>query len=393
MILKLNNPEVLNFIQQHQQDDPAVLALQAKKFPALPIREIAVQIASRKKARKKLPEWWANSRVIFPPQQNLEQASGEEAARFKSTLVGGGSLLDLTGGTGIDAFYLSENFEQVTVVEPVKELCELIRHNFAVFDRRVEVVQSSAKNFLKSNHRMFDQIYVDPSRRTKSQQRIFDFKDYAPNIPELMPLMLQKFSKILVKASPMIDLRMGCRELGGCRRVVTLAVRNEMKEILYDLERDLDERPVIHAVNLEGKRYEIFEFNQDNSHKSIPELSRPLGYIYEPNSAIRKAGLYDELARVYRLKKLHPNTHLYTSQAFHQEYPGKIFGEVELIKQDKKTIKQRFPNGLVNVISKNYPLGTNELKKKYRLNDGGTEFLVFCEISQLGKTALVCTRK
>lgn len=389
MVSKINNPEVIQFIQDHLKSDPAELVLSAKKYSDLPIREIAIQIASRQKAKQKLPEWYSNPHVIFPPKENLEQASSELTARFKSRWITGTSIADLTGGSGIDLFYTGKNFKKAVYVEPNTELAEITKYNFGLFEKEIEVIKSSAAEFLDSNHQTFDVIYIDPSRRDGNKKRVFGLEDYQPNVVELYDQLLKRAKDAVIKTSPMIDIKQTLKLLPATFRVQVVAVDNEVKEVLFYLKEGSIEEPTIEAWNIsETKVEEKFAFTFVEEKGSVAEMSTPLSFIYEPNSAIRKAGAFSLMGHRFGLKKLHPNTHLYTSDKALEEFPGRIFEVQELIKPNKKEIKKIFPEGKVNVISKNFPMGANEIKKKFRLIDGGDEFLIFCETIEMGKIAL-----
>ena len=390
MISKLDNPKVRQFIQSHINDNPADIALQGQKNPELPIREIADQIASRQRAAKKLPEWYSNKKVIFPPRQNLEQASSERTAKFKTRFCSGKRLLDLTGGTGIDAFYLSEIFEEVTVVEPNQELCALIAHNFEAFEKKVNIHQQKAEAFLETNNQRYDVIYIDPSRRPDGEKRVFGLGEYLPNVIDLQNKLLDIGDLVIIKTSPMIDISDTVQHLQGVSKVVTLAVQHEMKEVLFFMQKGWETEPDIETYNLLHNVEQVFKFQKSDEKATWVDFSEPLSFIYEPNSAVRKAGGFKSVADQFGLEKLHQQTHLYTSDSLISDFPGKTFRFIELVKPDKKVFKRAFKDGKVNVISKNYPLGANEIKKKYSLKDGGEAFLIFCEISGLGKSVLIC---
>lgn len=389
MISKINNPDVIRFIQDHLNNDSADIALQAKKYPDLPIREIAIQIASRQKGKVKLPEWWSVPEVIFPPKENLEQASSEITAKFKSRWVEGSSMLDLTGGSGVDLFYMSNGFDRVVYVEPNKGLAEITEYNFRLFGKQIKAHINTAEYFLTNTNHQFDVIYLDPSRRDSNKQRVFRLEEYQPNVVELYDLFIEKGKEIIIKTSPIIDIKNTIKLIPGIFKVQVLAVDNEVKEVLFYLKEGIESIPQIEAWNIsEHKPDQEFAFTFDEESEAIPEYSYPLKYIYEPNSAIRKAGAFSLIGSKFGLKKLHPNTHLYTSEKkVIKEFPGRIFEVLELIKPNKKEIKKAYPAGIVNVILKNFPMGANEIKKNYRLKDGGEEFLFFCTISKEEKIA------
>lgn len=388
MISKINNPEVIRFIQDHLNNDSADIALQAKKYSDLPIREIAVQIASRQKGKVKLPEWWAKPEVIFPPKENLEQASSEITAKFKSRWVEGSSMLDLTGGSGVDLFYMSNGFDRVVYVEPNHELAEITEYNFKLFGKQIETHNSTAEFFLTNTNNHFDVIYLDPSRRDSNKQRVFGLEEYQPNVVELFDLLIDKGKQIIIKTSPMIDIKSTIKLLPGIFKVQVLAVDNEVKEVLFYSKNGTDHKARIEAWNIsDSKEDQEFAFTFDEESESILEYSYPLKYVYEPNSAIRKAGAFSLIGSKFGLKKLHPNTHLYTSEKVIKEFPGRIFEVLDFIKPNKKEVKKAYPEGIVNIISKNFPMRANEIKKNFKLKDGGEEFLFFCTISKKEKIA------
>ncbi len=388
MISKINNPEVIRFIQEHANDDPADIALQARKYPELPIREIAIQIASRQKAESKLPEWCSNPQVIFPPKENLEQASSEITARFKSRWIEGNSILDLAGGSGVDLFYMSNGFERVVYVEPNMELANITEYNFELFGKEIDTHISTAEEVLSETDTQFDVIYLDPSRRDSNKKRVYGLEEYQPNVVELYDQLLEKGNEIVIKTSPMIDLKSTLELLPDTFKIQVVAVDNEVKEILFSLKKGAESSSRIEAWNIsDSKEDQEFTFSFEEESEATAEYFEPLKYLYEPNSSIRKAGAFNLTGTKFGLKKLHPNTHLYTSEKVIKDFPGRIFEVLEFIKPNKKEIKKAYPNGTVNVISKNFPMGANEIKKKFRLKDGGEEFLIFCTSLSSGSLA------
>lgn len=389
MIEKLDQPNVQAFIRAHQHDDPAALMLNARQFPDLPMREIANQIASRQRALKKIPQWCAHERVILPPRQNLEQASSEQTAQFKARFLKGKQLLDLTAGTGIDAFYLSEHFEHTVLVEPNTELCALLEHNFSVLGKKISIQNQSAEDFLAHSDGEYDVIYLDPSRRSSNKERVFGIEQYQPNVVELYNLLMEYGQEVVIKTSPMLDISHTLKLLPDTFQVITLAVENELKEILFFLNRKKEPVKWIEAVNLTKKGEDVFKCGLELEQQALVEYAAPGRFIYEPNVAIRKAGGFNGIADAFGLKKLSRFTHLYTSDELKPDFPGKVFRFVEFIKPGKKTFKKRFPLQQVHIVSKNYPLGANALKKKYHLKDGGTEYLFFCEVFEMGNTVFI----
>lgn len=385
--------ESIDFIKDHVNDDPAEIMLQSRKYPELPMRDIVVQIASRQKAKDKLPEWFGNYDLILPPKQNLEQASSEITAKFKARFVEGDSLIDLTGGTGVDTFYLSQNMRTAVYVEPNEELCAVSKHNFEVLGVNIEVQNSTAEDILNHNLVQSDWIFIDPSRRDDAENRVYALEDCIPNMIVLEEQLLNSAKNVLIKASPMLDIKKTLQQFSSCYKVQIVAVDNEVKELLLYLRKDNDEEADIEAWNISDKREEEqFSFKYSQEESCGFNIEEPRKYLYEPNAALMKAGAYKLIASKFGVQKLHPNTHLYTSDELIESFPGKKLVIKEIFSPAKKEIKKRVNNGTVNVIVRNYPMGANEIKKKFGLKDGGEEFLIFCEIEGVGLRAIWCER-
>lgn len=385
--------ESIDFIKDHINDDPAEIMLQSRKYPELPMRDIVVQIASRQKAKDKLPEWFGNYELILPPKQNLEQASSEITAKFKARFVEGDSLVDLTGGTGIDTCYLSRKMRSTIYVEPNEELCGVSKHNFEVLGVNIEVQNSTAEDVLMHNPDHSDWIFIDPSRRDDAQNRVYALEDCVPNVIELEEQLLNSAKKVLIKASPMLDIKKTLQQFSSCYKVQIVAVDNEVKELLLYLRKDNDEEADIEAWNISDKREEEqFSFKYSQEESCGFDIDGPQKYLYEPNAALMKAGAYKLIASKFGVQKLHPNTHLYTSDEFIETFPGKKLVIKEVFSPAKKEIKKRVKNTTVNVIVRNYPMGANDIKKKFGLKDGGEEFMIFCETEAVGLRAIWCER-
>ena len=393
MIEKLTKPEIRAFIREHLEDDPAELMLKRSSYEGVSMKDIVVQVESRQRAKKKLPGWFSNEQILFPPKQNLEQASSEQTARFKSCFVKGGRLVDLTGGTGVDTWYLSQNCASAVYVEPNAELCEIAVHNFEVLGSGIEVSHTKAEEFLISDTEKAEWIFVDPSRRDDRKNRVYALEDCEPNVIELKPQLLDKAENVLVKASPMLDIKQALKKFTECFRVQIVAVDNEVKELLFYLKTGFEGGAEIEAWNLSERTYEqCLNFTYINEQEAIATIAKPKTYLYEPNPSIMKSGAYNLVSAKFSVSKLQSNTHLYTSDNLVEDFPGRILRIKEVFKPSRKEIQKRIPEGRINVVVRNYPAGANEVKTKFRLRDGGEQFLVFCEIEGEGFKAIWCER-
>ena len=304
----------------------------------------------------------------------------------------------------MDTFFLSELFAHTDYVEQNAELCRIAAHNFALAHKNISVHNTSAEDFLSSSPR-YDLIFLDPARRDSHGGKVFRLADCTPNVVELLPSLLTHLDpdgRILLKLSPMLDITQAIKELQAppdlpreeiIWDVYIVAVKNEVKEVLLmsrntelsnyrytDLSNYRDSEPTITAIDL-SKKEQAFTFTREEEREAI---SLPLqgelegAFLYEPNAAILKAGAYKLVAARFGLQKLDPNTHLYTSNTLVENFPGRVW-------RIKEAPFQLSPKGArdkqANVLTRNYPLTPEQIKKKLHLRDGGTAYVIACRVA------------
>ena len=376
---------VQDFIRQHESDDENKLLLKHKSIHGVPASLVADQIAGRRKAKLKLPSWYATKNLLYPPSINIEQSSSEKTAAYKTDFlkhllkIQFKKVVDLTGGFGVDSFFFSSIFNEVNYVEPDENLFELVKHNHAALGRlNIQHHNTTAEAFFSATKDKFDLVYIDPSRRSKGNQKIFRLADCTPDITQLQEIIFNKADLLLVKASPMLDILQGIKELKHVAKIYIVAVDNECKEVLFLCRKGHETDPDIEAVDLKTSSDELnpFRFSLSQEKNSVADFSPPLRYLYEPNAALLKAGAFKLIAQRFALKKIQRHTHLYTSDKLIEDFPGKVFKIEVLVKADAKNVRQHFPDGKGNVVTRNYPLSPEQLKKKTGLKDGGEKFLI-----------------
>ncbi|WP_265428768.1 class I SAM-dependent methyltransferase [Chryseobacterium sp. YIM B08800] len=379
MEIKIINPDIQNYINANLTTDLHSLLLKKSPFPEISMQEIVQQIKGKQVAKKKFP-FLLQDGIIFPPQLNLEQSSSEKTAHYKSEILKGKKFIDLTSGFGIDAYYLSKNFEEITLVEQNKELLDIVKHNWSVLDKKASFINLKLEDFLIENKENFDVIYLDPARRDQNKNKVFLLEDLSPNILEIQDQLLSISEEVIIKLSPLIDLKYLISVLKNISKIEIIAVKNDVKEIVVFLSKNYSGEIICKCINLESDEKDFsFEINAEKH--SEAEYSEPEKFIYIPNNTILKAGIFNLISEHFKLKKLHPNTHLYTSDIKIDDFPGRIL-EMEVV--DSKQIKKKEQ---FNLISKNYPLKPEEIKKKYQLKDGGNQYLIFTQ-SKKGKIIL-----
>lgn len=366
-MIKLLNQEIQQYINANLHADLHSLLLKKSPFPEVSMQELVQQIKGRKVAEKKFP-FLNQENIIFPPNLNLEQASSQDTADFKKQFFKGRKFIDLTCGFGIDAYFLSQNFEEITLIEQNTELLDIVKHNWEVLGRKAKFINQKLEDFLKNNKEHFDLIYLDPARRDNHNRKVFLLEDLSPNIIEIQEQLSDISTEILIKLSPLIDIQHLVASLKNIHKIWIIAVKNEVKEVLVYLKKT-ENQPEIFCINLQSSEPE-FHFNLDDEKYCQSELSFPKKYIYIPNNSVLKSGAFNLVSEKFGLRKLHQNTHIYTSEEKIEHFPGRIFETEEI---NSKAIKK---GEQFNIITKNFPLKPEEIKKKYKIKDGGNQYLI-----------------
>lgn len=382
------------FIQQHLTADVTRLLLRPHPS-ALPVRELMAQIAARQKADDKLPTWYGNADLVFPPTLSVEQASSERAARYKASLVGGRQLLDLTGGMGVDSWAFAERMEQVQYVEHRPDLAELAAYNLPRLGAsNVTVRTGDGLTVAQALTNPVDWIYLDPHRRNERGGKVVRLADCEPDIsqPDVLASLLAKASRLLLKASPLIDIDDTIRQLPGVVAVHVVAVQGEVKEVLFVIRAQSTPAIVINAVNLYAEHSVCFAYERDDERTAAVQLGDPQTYLYEPNAAVLKAGAFRLVATRFDLRKLAPNSHLYTSAGLVPDFPGRVFVLQQISKPDRKPLQQVLPALKANLTVRNFPQSVADLRKKLGLKEGGDTY-IFATTLQNGDKRLLITHK
>jgi len=375
----IQNKEIQNYIHANLHADLHALLLKKSPFPNVSMQEIVQQIKGKQTAQKKFP-FLLKEGIIFPPQLNLEQSSSETTALYKSQILKGNKFVDLTSGFGIDAYYLSGNFNEVTLVEQNPELLDIVEHNWGILGRKASFINQNLEDFLSANKEYFDVIYLDPARRDQNKNKVFLLEDLSPDILQIKEVLLAAADQVIIKLSPLIDLKYLISVLPDIFRIEIIAVKNDVKEAVIFLSNEKRDGVTVNCINLESGESD-FTFTFGEEEKAQVAYSEPEKFIYIPNNSILKAGVFNLISEKFGLKKLHPNTHIYTSAQKADGFPGRIL-EMEAVESKQIKKKEQF-----NIISKNYPLKPDDIKKKYGIKDGGDSYLIFTQ-SKKGKIIL-----
>lgn len=408
------NEATQRFILQHREENVRRLAFGSRDVEVdLPMA--LQQIAGWQTARKKLPSWAAVDDIVYPPHLNMEQCSSEQTARYKAKLaIGywplsvGPTFVDLTGGFGIDFYFIAKSQKlkansQNIYVERNSELCETARHNFLKLGLEAEVVNVDAEEYLKEMSHA-DVVYLDPARRDEHGGRTYGIEDCTPNVRTLLPLLLEKSDTIILKLSPMLDWQKAVNDLGHVQEVHVVSVDNECKELLLVVRKQPSKSITLVCVNNDSE-FRIVRSLRTPSSLPTDSESAPYGlgvcsnrtdqgkYLYEPNASIMKAGCFREIEETYGVSQLSSNSHLFVSEEEVRDFPGRQF-RIETITSLNKQELRNAMKGIdrANISVRNFPLSVEILRKRLKVKDGGAVFIFGTTLSDSSHKLFICRK-
>ena len=409
------NTATRDFIESHLKDDVRQLALQ--KFSEDVDKTLVLnQIEARRLLQKKVPSWASNPDLLFPRHLSIEQCSSELTAKYKSSIIGGGdTFVDLTGGLGVDSYFLSEKFKTSYYVENQKELCDLAEHNFAVLGRKITVVNSDAESFLRDKACLiptgYDNqttrwdnacvvLYLDPARRDIYNRKMVSLHDCSPDVVDLVETHGRASlhgTTMLIKLSPMLDISMITNELQNISEIHIVSVKNECKEVLVKIEPGFYGEIKYFCVDLnlvETRHGTSLQFTENDEKSAIPTFATTIRkYLYEPNTSIMKSGAFKLVSQRFGIDKLHVNSHLYTSDNLISDFPGRVFEVVGFAPFNKK-VKKELLNDITgaSVAVRNFPLSANEMRKALNLKESDRNFVFGTTLMGEKKVVVLCKK-
>jgi precorrin-6B methylase 2 len=305
-------------------------------------------------------------------------------------LVSGNTLIDITSGFGIDAYFFSKKIKSVIHCEINEELSSMASHNFKQFQvKNITSHFGDGIEFLEKYQGKFDWIYADPSRRNDAKGKVFLLEDCLPNIPKNLNLLFEKTDNIILKVSPILDITSALNELQFVKEIHVIAIDNEVKELLFLLEKNYTKNISVNTINIAKNSTQKFDFNLNET--STATFFEPKKYVYEPNAAILKSGAFLQVSEKLNIAKLHQNSHLYTSNHL-LDFPGRRFEIKHCISYSKKKLLQLIPSKKANIATRNFPETVAQIRKKTGLKDGGNEYLFFTTDINNKHLVLICEK-
>ncbi len=368
----------MNLIRVNENEDVAKLALQWHKHSFLPVQWMLQQITGRQIAKQKLPDWYANENIVYPDRTALEQCSSTITALYKRKFAEGKRVADLTGGLGVDAWALAGVAEKLLYCEPDPLRFEIAQHNFAVLGlSNVEFLNTTAEESIPALTQFNPGlIYLDPSRRDTGK-RFFKLEDLQPDITSLLPQLLTICDRILMKAAPMLDLKLGIRQLEKAQEVHIVSMRNECRELLFYIGQQTVSDPLIQCIEFHHSREWKYDFRFSEEENAAIQTGPIASYILDPYASITKAGCFKMLTKDFDTTLLHANTHVYTAADKPKGFPARCFKVLEVFPYDIGLIRESIPDKKAHLIFRNFPVKPEEVEKKLKLRSGGNCYLFF----------------
>lgn len=389
----ITDKKTADFIKKNHNKDVRMLALQAGRYPEIDMCTALEQIEGLQTAKEKLPQWADTEGIHYPARISMEQCSSEATALYKASLTKGDRLTDLTGGFGIDCSYMSKNFAHAVYIERNNSLCEIAKHNFALLGlQHIEVINGNSEELTASlPHSSW--IFADPARRNSTGGKVVALDECEPDIVRLEETIMGRCERAMIKCSPMLDITAACRTLNNVAEVHVVAVNNECKELLLILDKRERGEIALHCADIRKDGTLLFSCPMGSGDDAIKYTAEIKNYLYEPNAAIQKAGCHAALTKSYNIEKLHPNSHLYTSDCEVTGFPGRSF-IVEDVCSFAKNDTKRMLKGIdkANVTVRNFPATVAELRKRFKIAEGG-DIYIFATTLDNGSKVLIKCRK
>lgn len=405
----------IKFIIENEGIGTSKLLLGASKYPDVNVKLCVNCIESRQKIKSKLPQWYSNPALAYPFPLSAEQCSSESTGGYKREIMQRIvanykredasreiSGADLTGGMGVDSYYLSGLCKGgFHYFERNSELCKATEYNFKQLGNcNIEVCNAelTKENIAQLLPEGLDFIFIDPARRSKADKssKVISLEDYEPNLIELKGQLFSQAPVIMAKVSPMADIKLNLKLLPETTEVHIVSVDNECKELLFILyATDNTCNVLLKTVNIKPRQNvrECFSFTFDQEERAEVKYANKVGnFLYEPNKSILKAGAFKLVSERFNAPKLAPSTHLYTSGEPIEEFPGKIYEVEECIPFSKKSIKEiasKYPKA--DLTARNFPMDTNAVKKLSGIKDGGEKHIFATTLNSGEKIIIIAS--
>lgn len=393
MLQQLLQAEVQAYIRQKSdQGWNPNYAFDKNPFADIPTALLLEQIQGRARALRKLPLWAATPNIIYPAPLSMEQCSSETTARYKALWLQGGRILDATGGFGVDDFWMAQHAIQVVYCEMQADLAQVVAHNMRVLGAtHVETHLGNSTDYLLASPEQFDLIYVDPARRHEVKGKVYRLEDCTPNVLELQHLYLEKSQRVALKLSPLMDISLLLQQLNHVKEIRTITANGELKETLVLIERGYEGEIKYTAAWHHLDQWNELQYNSKDLNPPVRYGFAPT-YLYEPHPGLMKLAPWALITARYPVEKWEKNSHLFSSNEWIADFPGRGFKIQAVIPYTKKELAAYGLPTKANITVRNFPETVEAIRKKWKIKDGGEQYLFFTTSPSQEKIVVFCQK-
>lgn len=389
-------PDERKLIWEFRGKEPHGVALRLRKSDTVRPSFVAEQIGGWNRLTAKVPSWAGCEGLLFPFPVAIQQCSSEAVARWRSSLVSGGRHVDLTGGLGVDCFFMGGKAESVTYVDADERAVAAALHNFSLLGvTNTTFICKTAEDFLTDSGFHFDSIFIDPSRRSPSGGRVFRIADCAPDVEQWAARMLEVADVVLIKLSPLLDVSIILRQLPCVTDIYALGANGECKDLVVRLSQDRTGEARCHAVAVAddgtGQDFHFLKSEEDAAPQEIADGI--LSYIFEPSPQLMKMSPFKLIGSRYGVRPLSAATHVFTSDVDVPDFSGRRFRVEAVFDSGKKGIAAlRKSTGSASIAVRNYPIGAEALRSKLKMKEDDNTFVFGVTLGGGEQKLVLCHR-
>ena len=331
------------------------------KYPNIPICDMLTQVNLQKKALNKMPfaEKWLWT------EKNLQQASTFHLAQYHGTLFERyDTVADICCGIGADLLFISKGKQRCYAVDNDENILRIARYNMHYFQRNNIVYQHIPAEKFSAD---CEAVYVDPDRRT-ADRRLVEIQKFSPNIDTIEKL-IKTYSNVAVKLTPTLDYE---DKKFSEYSFDFVSVNGELKECL------------LRSGTLKHKKQAvILPKGVVFSEKRHPntDIATVGQWLFEPDPAIIRAHLVNDLACECNMKRIDENIALLTTDSVPDEIYGKKYQVVTYFDYNLKGLNNYLKSkhiGILDIKTRGFSETVENFRSKLRLHgkEKATIFIV-----------------
>lgn len=366
------------WIEENMSSDS--LSLSLRNTGKIDRSEEIMQIDCRKRCLSKLDETLKNKKFYFPTYLSAQQCTSDKLADFHTSLIDeGATVLDMTCGLGIDSFHMAKKASNILAIDINQDIIKAARYNAEVLQlENMSFQTAECVKWISENPDKYDVIFIDPARRDANGKRLFALEECSPDILSIYPLLKSRCKRLIIKMSPMLDIKSIISKLPEINHLYAIGTDKECKELIAVIDFDNDSPMILHSVSLLSSRSYIMNYYTYETAYTNYEFAEPAqgDFLYRPYPSLMKINYFDKLTDMYDILPISRNTHLFVSHHRVEEFPGEEFSVVEVLPFNKQSIKnfhKKYPK--INIATRNFILKPSQLADKLKVKEGGNQQL------------------